>query len=68
MSQTLSCNNNLECIISKGFKLFLEVNEIFVQKTRKNRGYKYGRNKWKRRKDNPSKSKLSCHQKWRYNE
>ena len=68
MSQTLSCSNNLECIISKGSKLFPEVNDFFVQKTRKNQGYKYGINKWKKKNDNPSESKPAYHQKWRHNE
>jgi hypothetical protein len=34
-------------------KPFLEVNGTFVQKTRKNQGYRYGKNKWKRRRENP---------------
>ena len=36
-----------------GSKPFLEVNGTFVQKIRKNHGYRYGINKWKGRKENP---------------
>jgi hypothetical protein len=51
-----------------GSKPFLEVNETFVQKTRKNQRYRYDKNKWKKRRDNPSKDNPPYHQKWRHNE
>ncbi|KAG5253315.1 Retrovirus-related polyprotein from transposon [Salix suchowensis] len=51
-----------------GSKPFPEVNGTFVQKTRKNQGYRYGKGQWKRRRDNSSKSNPPYHQKWRHNE
>ena len=51
-----------------GSKPFLKVNETFVQKTRKNRGYRYRKNKWKMRRDNPLRGNPSYHKKWRHNE
>jgi len=50
-----------------GSKPFLKVNETFIQKTKKNQGYRCGKNKWKKRRDNHSKGNPQ-YQKWRHNE
>ena len=44
------------------------MNGTFVQRTGNNQGYRYGKGKWKRRRDNSIKSNPPYHQKWRHNE